>query len=578
MTYKITHKNSTVSGTPPTAGDIDVGEIAINAADAELYTKDSAGNIRKFQNTTTGTAAGVRFTQSGTGAVQRTVESKLQDVVSVKDFGAVGDGVTDDTVAIQAAVAYTESLIDGGVVYFPVGHYIVSSGTITHDRSGVNYARGRVSFKGADQNGSKITYSGPGNSCFYIANAHSGGIESNASYSTISDLTIIGNVGLRANSRGIHVNLGSFMKMERLNVGGFETAVYLQDVDQYYAEKLTLRWNKRGINAAKNISPVGTASTQPNNHTYISCTIANNSEYGGLWTGGSELNFIGGDVEYNGSDASGWGLKFVDCGYEGGRGANLVGVYIEGNKGRSDIILVATTVESSPLVTAVHQISSSFKRLPDSSGRNCDYHIECAFGNPATVGKQQLVLVGSSFRAYPGYTPDPFKSAVIYTVTPANSTNFFDLGSYYQSSVEQPKFTQNLNKKDLKAQKNTNQTFTSGAAATWNIDTVMDSTSYPLWSPTISSSQIVIDESGAYQVSARLILSSNTSGSKFLRILRNGGVIGVAEVTATYDAVTCSISERFDVGDTITFNFLQVSGGNVDVVGSTSWAHVSKIF
>lgn len=135
MSLKITHNYSTAAGTPPASGDIDVGEIAINAADAELYVKDDAGNIRKFQNTTTGTANGVQFTQAGTGAVQRTVESKLQDVVSVKDFGAVGDGVADDTAAIQAAidaVATRGSLVAnksgiGGLVFIPAGTYKISA-------------------------------------------------------------------------------------------------------------------------------------------------------------------------------------------------------------------------------------------------------------------------------------------------------------------------------------------------------------------------------------------------------------------------------------------------------------------
>jgi hypothetical protein len=69
------------------------------------------------------TAEQVTFKSQGLGAVTRTVESKLGDVVSVKDFGAVGDGVADDTAAFQAAISSSANI----PVYVPAGNYKITS-------------------------------------------------------------------------------------------------------------------------------------------------------------------------------------------------------------------------------------------------------------------------------------------------------------------------------------------------------------------------------------------------------------------------------------------------------------------
>ena len=71
----------------------------------------------------------IGFLQAGTGAVAESVQDKLQQTVSVKDFGAVGDGVTDDTAAIQAAIDATSQ------VFFPEGDYLISSPIVQSQRN-----------------------------------------------------------------------------------------------------------------------------------------------------------------------------------------------------------------------------------------------------------------------------------------------------------------------------------------------------------------------------------------------------------------------------------------------------------
>lgn len=55
----------------------------------------------------------------------RALGDRFADVVNVMDFGAKGDGATDDTAAIQAAVVYAAGI--GKACYIPSGKYLTSS-------------------------------------------------------------------------------------------------------------------------------------------------------------------------------------------------------------------------------------------------------------------------------------------------------------------------------------------------------------------------------------------------------------------------------------------------------------------
>jgi len=84
----------------------------------------------------------VSFRATDSSTIVRTVESKLREGVSVKDFGAVGNGVADDTSAVQAAV--THCITTGDQLYWPDGTYLTTA-TISNFHDIHHVGRGVVS-------------------------------------------------------------------------------------------------------------------------------------------------------------------------------------------------------------------------------------------------------------------------------------------------------------------------------------------------------------------------------------------------------------------------------------------------
>src|SRR5437016_11695730 len=68
------------------------------------------------------------FRFAGTGAATaRTMPDRLSDIINVKDWGALGNQVANDTAAIQAAINYCIGN-GGGQVFFPAGKYNLGTG------------------------------------------------------------------------------------------------------------------------------------------------------------------------------------------------------------------------------------------------------------------------------------------------------------------------------------------------------------------------------------------------------------------------------------------------------------------
>lgn len=98
-----------------------VGPIPLSELDDNFALKVNSTDLAAQ-----GGSAGVGFIQAGAGSVARTSQDKIRETVSVQDFGAKGDGVTDDTAAFNAAAATGKRVF----VPYTVSGYIVNNITV----------------------------------------------------------------------------------------------------------------------------------------------------------------------------------------------------------------------------------------------------------------------------------------------------------------------------------------------------------------------------------------------------------------------------------------------------------------
>lgn len=88
-------------------------------------------------------AGDAKYKTTRAGGTARLLYLKLQETYDVKDFGAAGNGIADDTSAITAA--FTALPATGGAVYFPAGTYKCSSAITVSKNNTTVYGDGDAS-------------------------------------------------------------------------------------------------------------------------------------------------------------------------------------------------------------------------------------------------------------------------------------------------------------------------------------------------------------------------------------------------------------------------------------------------
>ena len=207
---------------------------------------------------------------------------------SVLDYGAVGDGVTNDATAIQAAITAAAS---GGELWFPPGVYYIGTTSLVLNRCIV--VRGSGSSNSYASGGSVIKYVGTG-AAILVNNG--GGVE--------AEQVNISGIGIDCDGTGAYgIRFGSASGSPKACVGVFSglyvTGATTAGYHLVSAQLCTFIQCEAMYNAGAAGWLVDSISGGDTTHTkFINCRAGNN-KYGFLIKSGFNLVFDNADAESN---------------------------------------------------------------------------------------------------------------------------------------------------------------------------------------------------------------------------------------------------------------------------------------
>ncbi|MBR5004709.1 MAG: hypothetical protein IKY14_04550, partial [Erysipelotrichaceae bacterium] len=229
--------------------------------------------------------------------------------VNVKDYGATGDGVTDDTAAINDALAVAQSYDLGATLFFPAGEYLISNTITIPYVSG--HGLGGVSILGEGRYSSVIFTNLDIDLIQYIG----GGLEPDDSDSLfgvgVQDI-YLRYLGGNSNHTGISFSYCHQIFMKNVRVRYFKTGVFLAHTgnSSFYNVGISCNvQNGRGFD-------VGDRSVS---NSYISCFFAASGDAVGLNNGAVGFWASRGNI----SDQN---IIYFDCG-----GSCVEAVHIDGS-------------------------------------------------------------------------------------------------------------------------------------------------------------------------------------------------------------------------------------------------------